>query len=54
MKLSEISIKRPVFAMVISMLLVVIGLMSVDRLAVREYPESDPPVVSIETRYRGA
>ncbi|MEM1155901.1 MAG: efflux RND transporter permease subunit, partial [Pseudomonadota bacterium] len=54
MMLSDLSIKRPVFACVISMLLLVFGLVSLDRLTLREYPDIDIPVVSIETTYRGA
>jgi len=53
-KLSEISIHRPVFATVISLLLVILGLVSLSRLPVREYPDVDAPVVSIDTSYRGA
>jgi multidrug efflux pump len=54
MKISEISVRRPVFAMVLSMMLVLIGLASALNLAVREYPDIDPPIVSIDTSYRGA
>ncbi len=54
MKLSEFSIRRPVFATVISLLLVILGLVSLTRLAVREYPEVDPVFVSITTNYLGA
>ena len=54
MKISEVSIHRPVFATVISLLLVILGLVSLTRLAVREYPDVDPPIVSISTSYRGA
>ncbi len=54
MKISEISIHRPVFATVISLLLVILGLVSLSNLAVREYPDVDAPVVSIDTSYRGA
>ena len=54
MKISEISVHRPVFATVISLLLVIVGLVSLTRLAVREYPDVDSPVVSISTSYRGA
>ena len=54
MKISEISIHRPVFATVISLMLVILGLVSLSSLAVREYPDIDPPVVSIDTSYRGA
>ncbi|MCS6932784.1 MAG: efflux RND transporter permease subunit [Acetobacteraceae bacterium] len=54
MVLSDVSIKRPVFATVISLLLVVLGLASFFRLPVREYPAIDPPVISVTTVYRGA
>src|SRR5690606_32748819 len=54
MKLSDVSITRPVFAAVISMLLVAFGLVAFDRLPLREYPDIDPPIVSITTDYRGA
>jgi multidrug efflux pump len=54
MRISEISIRRPVFATVISLLLIIFGLVSLDRLAIREYPDIDRPVVSVTTRYSGA
>jgi multidrug efflux pump len=54
MKLSDVSIKRPVFASVISILLIAFGLVSFERLTLREYPNIDPPVVSIRTNYPGA
>lgn len=54
MLLSDISVKRPVFATVISLLLIAFGIMAFDRLALREYPAIDPPVVTIDTTYRGA
>jgi multidrug efflux pump len=54
MILSDISIKRPVFASVISLLLIAFGALAFDRLALREYPNIDPPVVSIRTDYPGA
>ena len=54
MFLSDISIRRPVLATVFSLLLVVFGVISFGRLPVREYPDIDPPVVSVETRYPGA
>jgi multidrug efflux pump len=54
MMLSEQSVRRPVFASVISMLLIILGLASMMNLPVRQYPDVDPPVISIETRYRGA
>ncbi len=54
MILTDISVKRPVFASVISLLLIAFGLVSFDKLPLREYPNIDPPVVSISTNYRGA
>ncbi|MBI1363552.1 MAG: MMPL family transporter [Proteobacteria bacterium] len=54
MILSDISVKRPVFATVISLLLVTFGVMFFQRLPLREYPDIDPPVVSVTTSYPGA
>ena len=54
MKLSDVSVTRPVFAAVLSLLLVAFGLVAFDRLPLREYPDIDPPIVSITTDYRGA
>jgi multidrug efflux pump len=54
MRLSELSIRRPVFATVMSALLVIVGLVSLSRLAVRELPDIDPPIVSVQATYRGA
>ena len=54
MKLSEIAIQRPVFATVMSLAIVLLGYISFTRLPVREYPETDPPIVSVTTLYRGA
>jgi len=54
MQLSETSIRRPVFATVLSLLLVLIGLVSASRLQLREYPNIDEPVVTVETRLTGA
>ncbi|GAB4222856.1 MAG: efflux RND transporter permease subunit [Gammaproteobacteria bacterium] len=54
MILSDLSVKRPVVASVLSLLLVIFGLVSFHRLPLREYPDIDPPVVSIETLYPGA
>ena len=54
MTLPEICIKRPVFATVLSLGVLLIGLISYSRLSVREYPKIDEPVVSIETVYKGA
>ncbi|KAF1711345.1 multidrug transporter AcrB [Pseudoxanthomonas kalamensis DSM 18571] len=54
MNLSELSIKRPVFAVVMSLMLVVLGIMSFSRLTLRELPAIDPPIVSVEVSYPGA
>jgi multidrug efflux pump len=54
MRISELSVRRPVFATVISLLLIIFGLMSLDRLPIREYPDIDRPVVSVTTSYVGA
>jgi multidrug efflux pump len=54
MKLSEVSIQRPVLATVMSLAIILFGVISFSRLPVREYPDVDPPIVSITTFYRGA
>ena len=54
MILSDVSVRRPVLASVMSLLLIAFGIVAFDRLPLREYPDIDPPVVSIETVYRGA
>lgn len=54
MQLAETSIRRPVFATVLSLLIVLIGAVSYNRLSVREYPKIDEPVVSVTTVFTGA
>lgn len=54
MWLSDVSVKRPVAALVLSMLLCVFGVVSFTKLAVREMPDIESPVVSVSTRYQGA
>jgi multidrug efflux pump len=54
MMLSDISVRRPVFAAVAAIILCVVGFASFSALTVRELPSVDPPVVSISTTYRGA
>lgn len=54
MVLSDISVKRPVFASVISLVLIIFGIISFERLSLREYPDVDAPIVTIDTNYRGA
>jgi multidrug efflux pump len=53
-KLSEASIQRPVFSTVMSLALILLGVIGFTRLPVREYPDVDPPIVSVTTFYRGA
>ena len=54
MTLPEICIRRPVFATVLSVVVLLIGLISFSRLSVPEYPRIDEPVVTVETRFTGA
>lgn len=54
MQLPEISVRRPVFATVLSLLILLVGFVSFTRLNVREYPKIDNPVVTVETKYTGA
>ncbi len=54
MQVSDLFIRRPVFAIVVSLLLIVGGLAALLKLPVREYPAVDPPIVSISTSYKGA
>src|SRR5262245_13950769 len=54
MVLSDLSIRRPVFATVLSLLLVVLGVIAYARLTLRELPAIDPPIVSVSVEYPGA
>lgn len=54
MKLSDISIQRPVLASMMSLLLVLFGIIGLSRLPVRELPDIDPPIVNVQTIYPGA
>jgi multidrug efflux pump len=54
MQLPEISIRRPVFATVLSLLVLLVGAVSFMRLSVREYPKIDEPVVTVSVKYVGA
>ncbi|MCX7275111.1 MAG: efflux RND transporter permease subunit, partial [Burkholderiales bacterium] len=54
MVLSDICIRRPVFATVLSLVIVLLGVVSYSRLTVREYPKIDEPVVTVEVKYLGA
>ncbi|KYG81055.1 multidrug efflux pump [Roseivirga ehrenbergii] len=52
--LSTISIKRPVLAMVMNIIIVIFGVIGFSYLGVREFPSVDPPVISVSTSYAGA
>lgn len=52
--LSELCVRRPVLAIVMSLLVILLGTISFERLSVREYPNIDPPIILISTRYTGA
>ena len=52
--ISDVSVRRPVFAAVVSLILVIVGLMSVQSMSIREYPDIQRPIVSVSTSYRGA
>ena len=54
MRLSDVSVQRPVLATVLALLIVAFGFLALERLPLQEYPSIDPPVVSIDTRYPGA
>lgn len=54
MNLADFSIRRPVFATVMSILIVLFGIIGYRFLGVREYPAIDPPVISVRTNYTGA
>lgn len=54
MILSDLSVRRPVLATVLSLVMVVLGIVGLTRLGIRELPDIDPPTVSIQTNYPGA
>lgn len=54
MSLFELFVRRPVLSTVMSLLVMLVGIVSYDRLTVREYPNIDEPIVSVRTDYRGA
>ncbi len=54
MLIADLSIRRPVFATVVSLLLIVLGTIAFTQLPLRELPNIDPPVVSVTTTYTGA
>ncbi|HMP81744.1 MAG TPA: efflux RND transporter permease subunit [Verrucomicrobiota bacterium] len=54
MTLYKLSIERPVLATVMSIVIVIFGVVSYQRLGVREFPAVDPPIITVNTEYRGA
>lgn len=54
MTISELSIRRPVLATVINLIILLVGLVAYERLTIREYPNIDVPVVNVTTKYPGA
>src|SRR5690606_36776464 len=54
MNLSELSLRRPVLAMVCSILIMILGVIGFTFLSVREYPAIDPAVINVRTSYVGA
>ena len=54
MKIAELCIQRPVLSIVINLIIILMGIVSYDRLTVREYPNIDVPVITVETSYLGA
>lgn len=54
MLLSDVSVKRPVFATVVNVLLIIFGIVAFTMLPLREFPDIDAPVVTISTDYPGA
>ncbi len=54
MNISELSLKRPVLATVMNIMIVLFGVVGFSFLAIREYPAIDPPTISVSTSYTGA
>src|SRR5215469_1525581 len=54
MNISELSLKRPVFATVMNLVIILFGVVGLTFLAVRDYPAIDPPIISVSTSYTGA
>ena len=54
MNISELSLRRPVLATVLSILIVVFGVIGFTFLGIRDYPAIDPPVINVRTSYAGA
>lgn len=54
MTITDTAVRRPVLAIVLNLLLIAFGLVSYERLSLREYPDIDAPIVSVRTNYPGA
>ncbi|MBZ0099354.1 MAG: efflux RND transporter permease subunit, partial [Taibaiella sp.] len=54
MSLPSISLKRPVLAIVLNIIIVIFGIIGFDFLGVRDYPSIDPPIINVRTSYAGA
>src|SRR5664279_1340962 len=54
MNISEFSLRRPVFATVMNLAIILFGIIGLTFLAVRDYPAIDPPIISVRTSYTGA
>ena len=54
MNISEFSLRRPVFAIVLNIMIVVFGVIGFKFLGIRDYPALDPPNISVRTSYPGA
>src|SRR6478752_2902459 len=54
MDLAEVSVKRPVLAIVMSIVIVLFGAIGYNYLGVREFPSVDPPIITVRTSYTGA
>ena len=54
MNISQTSLRRPVFAIVLNLVIVLFGIIGFKFLGVRDYPAIDPPNISVRTNYEGA
>src|SRR5580765_2574197 len=54
MNISELSLRRPVLATVMNLMLIIFGIVGFTFLAVRDYPAIDPPIITVSTSYTGA
>lgn len=54
MNISELSLRRPVLATVMNLMIILFGIVGYNFLAVRDYPAIDPPIITVTTSYTGA